>query len=191
MKNILTSSIILLSKSPDSQRFVFGAYDKEGNATRFVKLPEDHKMFVDTLVGEQTVMGIKTLNATPIDFPDDGRICITHHPEKVDKNAIPAQSIEEGIQIAKQRARDRNKSKIFVIGGASIIKQCIDKQLLDEVLLTVTDDYFSEADRLVYLDFSIADWLIEEDSGILVSSKSKPSNLHYRFYTLKKNRDTH
>lgn len=186
MENILTSSIILLAKTSAPHHFVFGAYDKEGKATSFVKLPEDHKMFVDTLTGEQTVMGAKTLDATPETFPDAGRICITHHPEKVQKEGIPAQSIEEGIQIAKQRAKERNKNKIYVIGGANIIAQCLDKNLLDEIILTVVSDYYEEADRLVYLDFDIEKWEIIQDSGELISSGSKPKNLKYRFYTLHK-----
>lgn len=186
MKAILTSSIILLAETTDPHRYVFGAYDNQGKATGFVKLPEDHKMFIDTLVGEQTVMGAKTLDATPETFPDAGRICITHHPEKIRKKGIPAQSIEEGIQIAKQRAKEKNKNKIYVIGGAHIIAQCLEKNILDEIILTIVSDYYEEADRLVYLDFDIEKWDIIQDSGELISSESKPEKLKYRFYTLRK-----
>lgn len=186
MNQIITSSVILIAQTEISNRYVFGAYNSNNEAVAFIKLPEDHQFFVNELTGEQTVIGFNTLMATPDDFPDDGRICITHHPKKIGENAIPATSIEEGIEIAKKRAVGRNKDRIYVIGGSSIIQQCLEKNLLDEIKLTVVKNYFDEAEYFVYLDFDLNQWKIKEDSGWLVSTDSKPENLEYRFYTLKK-----
>lgn len=122
----------------------------------------------------------------PKPFPMLAESALPTIPKKVQKEGIPAQSIEEGIQIAKQRAKERNKNKIYVIGSANIIAQCLDKNLLDEIILTVVSNYYEEADRLVYLDFDIEKWEIIQDSGELISSGSKPKNLKYRFYTLHK-----
>lgn len=186
MNKILTSSVILVAKTKTPGHYIFGAYKENDKATGFMRLPEDYKMFTEALTGEQTVMGFKTLQATPDDFPDDGRICVTHHPEKVNKGAIPASDIPEGIKIAKERAAERGKDRIYVIGGASIIRQCLEKNLLDEIKLTMVYDHYEEADHFVYLDLKIDEWNIEKDSGILISKHSKPENLKYRFYTLKR-----
>lgn len=186
MPPILTSSIILLATTSENNRYIFGAYDNLGNATAFAKLPEDHKMFVETLRGQQTVMGVKTLLATPLDFPDGGRICITNHPEKVRNDAIPATSIEEGIAIAKERARKKNQKKIFVIGGASIIAQSLEKGILDEIILTVIYDHFHPVENPVFLNFEMDKWKIIEDSGVLISENSEPESLGYRYYRLSK-----
>lgn len=183
---IKTSSIILLAKTEKENCYIFGAYKDNGEATSFLNLPEDHKMFVDTLTNQQTIMGYKTLKATPTDFPDAGRICITHHPNKIDNNAIPASSISEAIDIAKKRAQKTEKDTVFVIGGASIIKQCLEQDLLDEVRLTLTQDYNKPVSNPVYLEFNIDDWNIKKDSGILTSKNAKPNNLKYQYLTLAK-----
>lgn len=163
---------------------MFGAYKDSGEATSFVTLPEDHQMFVDTLVDQQTVMGVKTLLATPLNFPDVGRICITHHPENVRSDAIAVSSIEEGIEVAKERAKKAQQNKIFVIGGASIIQQCLAQNLLDEIKVTLTYQHYQEVPNPIYLDLNLDDWNIVEDSGILTSSSSKPEKMNYRYYRL-------
>ncbi len=185
-KNIVTSSIILLAKTDVPNRYIFGAYKNSGEATSFLQLPEDHKLFVETLTDQQTVMGRKTLQATPDDFPDAGRICITHYPNEINKGAIPAGSLSKGIEIAKRRAVKTGKNSVFVIGGASIIRQCLKEGLLDEICLTLTYDHQKPVSHPVYLDFTLKEWTIKEDSGILISKDSQPKNLKYRYLRLGK-----
>src|SRR5699024_3201335 len=124
-----TSAIILLAKTGDPQRYLFGAYDDERKATGFLDLPEDHQMFTETLVNRQTIMGRKTLKATPKDFPDAGRICVTHQPETVREDAIGTDSIPKAIEIAHRRAARAKQDMVYVIGGASILRQCIEQGL--------------------------------------------------------------
>lgn len=178
---ITTSSIILLAKTKQANKYIFGAYTDDGKATSFLKLPEDRKMFEETLVNRQTVMGRNTFNATPTDFPDAGRICITHHPEKVGDKGIPAATIKEGIAIAKKRAQKAGQNIIYVIGGANIIKQCLEENLLDEIKLTLTYDHRPNVENPVYLDFNLDNWNIAEDSGIMISKNSEPKDLKYRY----------
>lgn len=184
MENIIISSIILLAKTAIPNRYIFGAYKDNGDATSFLNLPEDHDMFVNTLIAQQTIMGRETLEATPLDFPDNGRICVTHHPETLRKDAIAARSITEAITIAKQRAMERGQEKVFVIGGASIMKQCIDQNILDEVLLTLTESHNENVPHPVYLDFNLSDWLLVKDSGVMIGQNSQPENLKFHYYTL-------
>lgn len=185
MREIITSSIILLAKTSIEDQYIFGAYKDSGEATDFLQLPEDHEMFVNTLIGQQTVMGVNTLNATPLDFPDGGRICITHHPEKVRNDAIAATSIKQGIEIAKKRAEATNQEKIYVIGGAELIQQCLELQLLDEIQLTLTYGYKKQVENPIYLNFKLNNWKIIEDSGIMISANSIPKGLKFSYLRLK------
>lgn len=184
MNEVIVSSVILLAKTETPGCYLFGAYDNQGKATSFLQLPEDHSFFVETLRGQQTIMGRATLEATPLDFPDDGRICVTHHPETLRADAIPASSIEEGIRYARLRAKERNQEKVFVIGGADVMRQCLEKQLLDEVLLTLTETHIEKVPNPVYLNFSLSDWKIIKDSGLLIGQDSNPVNLKFHYYTL-------
>lgn len=183
---IKTSSVILLAKTERLHQYIFGSYKDNGEATHFLKLPEDHKMFVETLTNQQTVMGHRTLQATPEDFPDAGRICVTHYPDDIGKGAIPAESLSKGIEIAKKRALKAGKKIIYVIGGASIMQQCLDQNLLDEICLTLAHDHQKPVSHPVYLDFAIENWSIKKDSGILISKDSEPADLRYQYLILEK-----
>ncbi len=185
---IQTSSVILLAQTPVSNRYLFGAYKDNGEATSFLSLPEDHQRFVELLTGEQTLMGRKTLEATPADFPDAGRICITHHTAKISRGALAVESITQGILLAKERALTMGKNAIFIVGGASIIQQCLSRDLLDEIYLTLAYAHQKHIPHPVYLDFEFDNWKVKEDSGILIAQHSIPKNLKYRYLRLQKER---
>lgn len=186
LSRIQTSSVILLAQTPISNRYLFGAYKNNGEATRFLSLPEDHERFVRILTGEQTLMGRKTWEATPADFPDAGRVCITHHPENIKKGTLVVENITQGITLAKERALKTEKSSIFIVGGASIIQQCLAQDLLDEIHLTLAYDHQKQVSNPVYLDFKQENWNLKEDSGLLLSKRSSPKNIRYRYLLLQK-----
>lgn len=185
MKIIKTSSVILLAKTETEGKFLFGAYKDDGEATGFLSLPEDHGVFLKLLIGQQTIMGANTLKATPTDFPDAGRICVTHHPEKVKPPAIAVNSIQSAVELAKSRAENSGEDKVFVIGGAKLIKEFLDANLLDEIEMTLVYGHRKNVPNPVFLDFNFDRWEILKDSGILVSAASDPGNLKYRFLSLK------
>ncbi|MCO5236469.1 MAG: dihydrofolate reductase [Chitinophagaceae bacterium] len=186
MRSVKTSSLILLAKTGIQNRYIFGAYKDNGEATSFLSLPEDRKMFIETLTGKQTIMGYKTLQATPFDFPDGGRICITHHPGKVKAPGLAASTIEDALELAFRRAAKLDQDTVYVTGGASIMEQCMERGLLDEVILTLTETYAAPVSNPVYLDFVLNRWNILEDSGMRISKNSDPPNLEYHYLTLKK-----
>lgn len=183
-KDIKVSSIILLAETRNKRQFLFGAYDDNGNATGFLDLPEDHEKFVETLKGQQTIMGRKTLEATPEDFPDGGRICITHHTDDLTKGAVGAKTIEEAIDIAKERAVKAGQDRVYIIGGASIIEQAIAKEVLQEIQLTLAYDHQKEVSNPVYLNFKMPKWDAVEYSNLKVSENSNPKNIRYKYFTL-------
>lgn len=183
--SIITSAIILLAKTETPHKYLFGAYTDDGEATSFLDLPEDRERFVKTLTDKQTVMGRKTLEATPLDFPDGGRICISRHPDKIRTDAFAAKSISQGIAIAKERATQDGQNSIYIIGGADIIKQCLNQHLLDEIKLTIAYGHQDDISNPIYIYFDLEDWEVQESSGVLTSAESKPEKLEYEFLTLK------
>lgn len=182
--NTIVSSVILLAQTEKHNKYIFGAYKDNGEATDFLQLPEDHKLFIDTIRGKQVVMGKETLMATPDNFPDGGRFCVTHHPETVGRKAIAVDSIPKAIEMAKMAANKQEQDRIYVIGGASIIGQCFENNLLDEMRLTLTYGHKENVLNPVFLNFDIEKWRIIEDSGILIAENSFPDHLRYRFLTL-------
>lgn len=184
LENIQTSAVILLAETEIPGRYLFGAYKDNGKATGFVDLPEDHKRFVEILTDQQTIMGRKTLEATPKDFPDAGRIVVTHHPKKIKSPGLGVESLESAIELAKKRALKEGKKEVFVVGGARIMQECIENNLLDKIQLTLTYSHQENIPNPVYLSFELDNWKIEEDSGILTSENSKPKNLKYRYLVL-------
>lgn len=185
MKNIITSAVVLLAETETMGKYLFGAYNDKGEAISFLSLPEDHGVFIKLLIGQQTIMGANTLKATPDIFPDGGRICVTHHPENVKLPAIAAKNIEEAIELAKERAEKRGENKVYVIGGANLMKQCLEENLLEEIELTLTFGHKKDVQNPVYLDFNLENWKIIKDSGLLTSEVSEPKKLNYRFLTLR------
>lgn len=185
MKNIKTSAVILLSKTETEGKYLFGAYNDKGDAVGFLSLPEDHGVFIKLLIGQQTIMGANTLKATPDDFPDGGRVCVTHHPGNVKAPALAAASIGEAIHLAKERAQKAGKEKVYVIGGANLIRQCLEENVLDEMELTLVYDHKEDVRHPVYLEFDFKNWEIIGDSGMLTSAVSEPKGLEYRFLTLR------
>lgn len=188
MNSIKTSAVILLSETETEGKYLFGAYNEEGVAVSFLSLPEDHGVFVKLLIGQQTIMGANTLKATPENFPDGGRICVTHHPENVKPPAMAVKNIEEAVQLAKERAKRAGEESVYVIGGASLIGQCLEESILDEIELTLVYGHKKEVQHPVYLDFDFKKWEILKDSGLLTSEVSEPKGLEYRFLTLKNRR---
>lgn len=182
--SIKIKAIILLAESGLLNQYIFGAYKDNGEATSFVKLPEDHQRFVEILTGQQTIMGRKTFDATPDDFPDAGRIVITHQPEEINSPGIGVKNLETALDLATKRAKKNGQKEIWIVGGASIIQQCIEENLLDEIKLTLTYAHIENVSNPVYLSFDLDNWEIKSDSGILIAENSEPKNLKYRYLDL-------
>jgi len=118
------------------------------------KCPQDLKRFKKITDGQTLIMGRKTFDSLKKPLINRINIVITNNIDNVENVYFPnfndvyfVNSIEKALKVANQF----NKN-IFVIGGASIYNQFIEKCLIDNVYLTVipgnweADVYFPEID---------------------------------------------
>jgi dihydrofolate reductase len=84
-------------------------------------LPDDMKYFMQTTKGHYVIMGRKNYDSIPTKFkplPNRTNIVVTHKKDFVAPDCIVVNSLEAGINLAKQA----NEKEVFVIGGAEIYK---------------------------------------------------------------------
>ena len=96
-------------------------------------LPKEYKYFKDTTIGHCIVMGRKNLQAQNRALPGRTNIVVTRQKGFQFKDCIIVNSLEEAINIAK----DKKESELFIIGGGEIYEQSI--PLADRIYLTVVD----------------------------------------------------
>lgn len=116
-------------------------------------LPKDLEMFKKTTLGQIVIMGGNTLRsmqnyASPRHDPLPGRhkIVITRQ-KNFNPKISEANDVDSALSIA-QTITECNPliTKIFVIGGESIYRQFLEKDLVDRVILTHIDHKFEGAD---------------------------------------------
>ena len=97
-------------------------------------IPEEIKHFKDVTMGHVVVMGRNTWDSLPDEFkPLPGRLNLVITTKEHDdvKGAIFLPDVESAIQLAEE-----NCVSSYVIGGASIYKQVLDKGLVNRILLS-------------------------------------------------------
>lgn len=124
----------------------------------------DMQNFRRLTLNNAVIMGSATYESLPIKpLKNRLNIVITRNIDKY-KNVdgvIAVNSLEEATKMAKDYA------DAFIIGGASIYNQFLDKGTVDRVILTEVDDNSEEAD----------------DAKILMPWKLKPNEWQLRFQT--------
>ena len=96
-------------------------------------LPDDIQFFKDKTAGHCVITGRKNYESIPQKFrPLKGRtnIVITRQKNYDAKGAITVNSIEAAVEEAKKT----NETEVFIIGGAEIYKQTINR--IDKLYLT-------------------------------------------------------
>ncbi|MCR5777497.1 MAG: dihydrofolate reductase [Lachnospiraceae bacterium] len=106
-----------------------------------VRIPSDQKFFRETTIGKVVVMGRKTLESFPGKKPlaDRINIVLTKNKDYAPEGVVVVHSLEE----LDDKLKNYNKDDVYLIGGASIYKQLIDK--CDTALVTKIDKAY-EAD---------------------------------------------
>src|ERR1039457_5253262 len=96
-------------------------------------LPADVKYFRDTTMGHCVIMGRKNYDSIPLKYrPLDGRtnIVITRQMDFKAENCIVVNSVEDALK----KAKEKNETEIFIIGGADIYNQTM--ALADKIYIT-------------------------------------------------------
>ena len=138
-------------------------------------------------VGNVVIMGRKTFESLPNGAPlkDRVNIIITTDEEygvdaKFD-NVYIVHSVEDAIELCDAFFSDK---EVFVIGGESIYRQFMEKDLVDEMRLTIVNDD-AEGDA-VFPEYNEEDWYVYYKSMAQVSSWEGVDKSFYFEILLKK-----
>ena len=138
-------------------------------------------------VGNVVIMGRKTFESLPNGVPlkDRVNIIITTDEEygvdaKFD-NVYIVHSVEDAIELCDAFFSDK---EVFVIGGESIYRQFMEKDLIGEMRLTIVNDD-TEGDA-VFPEYNEEDWYVYYKSMAQVSSWEGVDKSFYFEILLKK-----
>ena len=138
-------------------------------------------------VGNVVIMGRKTFESLPNGAPlkDRVNIIITSNEEYgVDanfENVYIVHSVEDAIELCDAFFSDK---EVFVIGGESIYRQFMEKDLVNEMRLTIVND---DADGdAVFPEYNEEDWYVYYKSMAQVSSWEGVDKSFYFEVLLKK-----
>lgn len=135
-------------------------------------LKEDLRRFKEITTGHPIIMGRKTYESIGKPLPNRKNIIVSRSDINID-GCIVVHSIEEAINMFP------NDEEIFIIGGAEIYKQTIEK--VDKMYLTVIlEDYEGDA-FFPYINFNM--WNIEDIESF---DRGEDFNKPYIFMTLNK-----
>ncbi|WP_166385794.1 dihydrofolate reductase [Polaribacter sp. 11A2H] len=125
-------------------------------------LPADLKRFKKVTSGHHILMGRNTFESIGKPLPNRTTIIITRNKEYFKDGCLIANSIEEAIEMVE------NKDEIFIIGGAQIYKETIEKKLADRLDITLVhhefeaDVFFPEIDLTIWEEASRENFIADE-----------------------------
>ena len=125
-------------------------------------LPADLKRFKKVTSGHHILMGRNTFESIGKPLPNRTSIIITRNNDYFKDGCLVANSIEEAIELSKK------DSDVFIIGGAQIYKQAIEKGLVDQLDVTIVhhdfeaDVFFPTIDLDVWKEISREDCKADE-----------------------------
>ena len=129
-------------------------------------LKEDMQNFKRLTTSNVVIMGRKTYESIGKPLKDRINIVISRSDNKDEENLIWVHSLEEAIKKAKEYEKD-----IYIIGGGSIYKEALEKDIADKIYLTRIQKKVNDADtffpRLDYYDKWIVYHVEGHNEGLL------------------------
>ena len=125
-------------------------------------LPADLKRFKKVTSGHHILMGRNTFESIGKPLPNRTSVIITRNNDYFKDGCLVANSIEEAIEMSNK------DSDVFIIGGAQIYKQAIQKGLVDQLDITIVhhnfeaDVFFPTIDLDVWKEISREDCKADE-----------------------------
>ena len=114
------------------------------------KSPSDLNRFKTITEGHPIIMGNNTFKSLPGILPKRKHIVISNSEVGHNSSVSYYPSIEHAVQQCKHNS---GIDKVFIIGGASIYKQALELDLVDELLITHMS-WEGKADTFLRLDYS-------------------------------------
>lgn len=139
-------------------------------------LGEDLKYFKRNTMGCPVIMGRTTFESLGKPLPGRKNIVLSRSA-KIAEGAIWVESIEAAFREAE---KDASAEKCFIIGGAQIYAQTIDK--VDKLYLTLVHTTIEDADAF-FPEFNLKDWKEETRSEVFTDPES---GLSYEFILFSK-----
>ncbi len=124
-------------------------------------LPADLKRFKKVTSGHFILMGRNTFESIGKPLPNRTSVIITRNNDYFKDGCLVANSIEEAVELSKEE-------DVFIIGGAQIYKQAIEKGLVDQLDITIVhhdfeaDVFFPEIDLNIWKEVSREDCKADE-----------------------------
>lgn len=128
-------------------------------------LPADLKRFKKITTGHTIIMGRNTFESIGKPLPNRRSIIITRNKAYQQEGCEVVYSLEEAIQLIK------GEEAAFIIGGAQIYKEIIEKDLADQLDITKVDDdfeadvFFPSINKEVWKEVSREDFLPDEKNN--------------------------
>ncbi|MCL7764397.1 dihydrofolate reductase [Polaribacter sp. Z014] len=125
-------------------------------------LPADLKRFKKITTGHYILMGRNTFESIGKPLPNRTTIIITRNKNYFKDGCLIANSIEEAITLVE------NKDDVFIIGGAQIYKETLQKGLADQLDITLVhkefeaDVYFPEIDLKIWKETNREDFTADD-----------------------------
>ena len=104
-------------------------------------LKEDMQNFKRLTTSNVVIMGRKTYESIGKPLKDRINIVISRSDNKDEGNLIWVHSLEEAMKKAKEYEKD-----IYIIGGGSIYKEALEKDIVDKIYLTRIKKRVNDAD---------------------------------------------
>ena len=123
-------------------------------------LKEDMQNFKRLTTNNVVIMGRKTYESIGKPLKDRINIVISRSDNKDEENLIWVHSLEEAMKKAKEYEKD-----IYIIGGGSIYKEALEKDIVDKIYLTRINKRVNDADTFFpRLDYS-KEWIVYHVEG--------------------------
>ncbi|WP_422089528.1 dihydrofolate reductase [Tenacibaculum ovolyticum] len=125
-------------------------------------LPADLKRFKKVTSGHHILMGRNTFESIGKPLPNRTSVIITRNNDYFKDGCLVANSIEEALELSSE------DTAIFIIGGAQIYKQALERELVDRLDITIVhhdfeaDVFFPEIDMNVWKEASREDFKADE-----------------------------
>tara|TARA_R110001632_G_scaffold42605_7_gene107904 strand:- start:9793 stop:10281 length:489 start_codon:yes stop_codon:yes gene_type:complete len=125
-------------------------------------LSADLKRFKKVTTGHTIIMGRNTFESIGKPLPNRRSVIITRNTSYLQEGCDVVHSLEAAIELIK------DEEAAFIIGGAQIYKETIEKNLADQLDITQVhqdfeaDVYFPEIDAKVWKEVSREDFSLDE-----------------------------
>ena len=119
-------------------------------------LPADLKRFKKVTSGHAIIMGRNTFESIGKPLPNRRSIIITRNTSYEKEGCDVVHSLEEAINLIK------DQKNAFIIGGAQIYKEAIEKQLVDQLDITKVHQNFEADVFFPTIDQSVWEEISEE-----------------------------